>query len=50
IDRGDVVKAIADYHHLPIPETEIKRIKAEGTYPAYLQLPAIAKTLKYEKS
>ncbi len=45
IDRGDIVKAIATYHNLPIPETEIKRIKAEGTYPSYLQLPAIAKTL-----
>ncbi|ACB53467.1 unknown [Crocosphaera subtropica ATCC 51142] len=45
IDRGDIVKAIAAYHQLPIPETEIKRIKEEGTYPSYLQLPAIAKTL-----
>lgn len=48
IDRGDVVKAIADYHHLPIPETEIQRIKAEGTYPNYLQLPAIVKTLEQD--
>ncbi len=45
IDRGDIVKAIAAYHQLPISETEIKRIKEEGTYPSYLQLPAIAKTL-----
>ncbi len=46
IDRGDIVKAIATYHQLPIPDTEIKRIKDEGTYPNYLQLPAIAKTLE----
>ncbi|MDJ0729306.1 MAG: site-2 protease family protein [Crocosphaera sp.] len=45
IDRGDIVKAIAAYHQLPIPQSEIKRIKEEGTYPSYLQLPAIAKTL-----
>ena len=46
IDRGDIVKAIATHHQLPIPQTEIKRIKDEGTYPSYLQLPAIAKTLE----
>ena len=46
IDRGDIVKAVASHHQLPIPDTEIKRIKAEGTYPDYLQLPAIAKTLQ----
>ncbi len=45
IDRGDIVKAVATHHHLPIPDAEIKRIKAEGTYPDYLQLPAISKTL-----
>ncbi|EAZ91856.1 site-2 protease family protein [Crocosphaera chwakensis] len=45
IDRGDIVKAIATYNQLPIPETEIKRIKEEGTYPSYLQLPAIVKTI-----
>ena len=50
IDRGDIVKAIATYHQLPIAETEIKRIKEEGTYPNYLQLPAIAKTLDSVKS
>ncbi len=46
IDRGDIVQAIATYHQLPIPDTEIKRIKDEDTYPTYLQLPAIAKTLE----
>ncbi len=42
IDRGDIVRAVATKLHLPITETEIKRIKAEGSYPQGLQLPAIA--------
>ncbi len=46
IDRGDIVRAIAVCHHLPIPDSEIQRIKAEGTYPTYLQLPAIVKTFQ----
>lgn len=45
IDRGDLVKAIAVRQNLPIPDAEIKRIKAEGTYPAYMQLAAIAKSV-----
>ncbi|MGH2415147.1 MAG: site-2 protease family protein, partial [Microcystaceae cyanobacterium] len=45
IDRGDIVKAVAAKQNLPIPEAEIKRIKTEGTYPPYLKLAAIAKTL-----
>ncbi|ACK65514.1 peptidase M50 [Rippkaea orientalis PCC 8801] len=45
IDRADIVKIIAIRHNLPIPDNEIHRIKAEGTYPPYLQLPAIAKSL-----
>lgn len=43
IDRGDIVSAIAKKLSLPIPEEEIKRIKAEGTYPPGFQLEAIAK-------
>lgn len=43
IDRGDIVSAIAKKLSLPIPEEEIKRIKAEGTYPPGFQLGAIAK-------
>ncbi|MEL4897894.1 site-2 protease family protein [Crocosphaera sp. Alani8] len=50
IDRGDIVRAIATHHQLPIAENEIQRIKDEGTYPSYLQLPAIAKTLDSELS
>lgn len=46
IDRGDLVKAIASKQNLPITEGEIKRIKSEGTYPTYLQLPAIAKNME----
>ncbi len=46
IDRADIVKVVAMRHNLPIPDSEINRIKAEGTYPSYLQLPAIAKSLQ----
>jgi Zn-dependent protease/CBS domain-containing protein len=42
IDRGDIVRTIAKKLNLPIPEAEIKRIKAEGSYPPGLQLGAIA--------
>jgi len=42
IDRGDIVRTVAQKLNLPIPEAEIKRVKAEGTYPQGLQLPAIA--------
>ncbi|NEQ23933.1 MAG: site-2 protease family protein [Microcoleus sp. SIO2G3] len=42
IDRGDIVRTVAQKLNLPIPEAEIKRVKAEGTYPQRLQLPAIA--------
>lgn len=46
IDRGDIVSAIATKHRLPIPETEIQRIKTEGTYPSYFPLPEIIKGLE----
>jgi Zn-dependent protease len=42
IDRGDIVRAVAKKLNLPIPDAEIKRIKAEGSYPPGLQLGAIA--------
>jgi Zn-dependent protease len=45
IDRGDIVKAIAQIEKLAIPETEIKRIKAEGTYPSNLPLVKICANL-----
>ncbi len=44
IDRGDVVRAVASKLNLLITEVEIKRVKAEGTYPPSLQLQAIAKS------
>ena len=43
IDRGDIVRAVAQKLNLPIPDGEIKRTKAEGTYPQGLQLQAIAR-------
>jgi Zn-dependent protease/CBS domain-containing protein len=45
IDRGDIVRAVAKKLNLPITEAEIKRIKAENTYPPELQLPAIVHAL-----
>lgn len=49
IDKGDIVAAIAKKHNLLIPETEIRRIKTEGTYPPGLQLKAIAKLVSEGK-
>jgi CBS domain-containing protein len=42
LDRGDIVRAIADKLNVPIPEAQIKRIKDEGSYPPGLSIPAIA--------
>ncbi|MEL7038014.1 MAG: site-2 protease family protein [Cyanobacteria bacterium J06592_8] len=51
IDRGDIVKAVLTQMKVPIPESEIKRIKSEGSYPLGLPLSAIAKmTSSYGKS
>jgi len=44
IDRGDIVRAIAQKLNLRITDAEIKRIKEEGSYPPNLQLGAIAKS------
>jgi len=46
IDRGDIVRAVAKKLNMLIAETEIKRIKAEHTYPPGLQLPAIAQAIE----
>jgi CBS domain-containing protein len=46
IDRGDIVRTVAKKLNLPVPDTEINRIKMEGNYPTYLQLDALAKTIK----
>ncbi|ELR96447.1 site-2 protease family protein [Gloeocapsa sp. PCC 73106] len=45
IDRGDIVRAIAHKLGVALPETEIKRIKSERTYPPSLDLRAIASSL-----
>ena len=44
IDRGDIVRALAQKMNLPISEAVIQRIKEEGAYPPGLQLQAIAKS------
>ncbi|KAB8332833.1 site-2 protease family protein [Scytonema tolypothrichoides VB-61278] len=46
IDRGDIVRELAQKLNLPITEAEIKRIKEEGSYPPGLQLGVIAKSLQ----
>ena len=43
IDRGEIVRAIADRLGLRISPAMIQRIKEEGQYPPGLQLPSIAK-------
>ncbi|HIK28932.1 MAG: site-2 protease family protein [Oscillatoriaceae bacterium SKW80] len=43
IDRGDLVRAVAKKMNLIIPESEINRIKQEGSYPKNFQLAMIAK-------
>ncbi|ARV59766.1 site-2 protease family protein [Nostocales cyanobacterium HT-58-2] len=45
IDRGDIVKELAQKLNLRITEAEIKRIKEEGSYPPGLQLGVIAKSI-----
>jgi Zn-dependent protease len=45
IDKGDIVKGLANKMQWNIPEQEIKRIKAEGTYPEVLPLPLLAKSM-----
>ncbi|MDZ8082195.1 MAG: site-2 protease family protein [Nostoc sp. DcaGUA01] len=44
IDRGDIVRALAQKLDLRIADAEIKRIKQEGSYPPGLQLGSIAKS------
>ncbi|PSN20120.1 site-2 protease family protein [filamentous cyanobacterium CCP5] len=43
IDRGDIVRAIAQRMGLSVSDAVIKRIKEEGQYPPGLQIAAIAK-------
>ncbi|BAY24716.1 peptidase M50 [Calothrix sp. NIES-2100] len=44
IDRGDIVRTVAQKLNLRIADAEIKRIKEDGSYPSGLQLGAIAKS------
>jgi len=43
IDRGDIVRTVAQKLNLRITDAEIKRVKEEGSYPPGLELGAIAK-------
>lgn len=46
VDRGDIVRALAKQLKFPISEAIIQKIKEEGTYPAGLQLGAIAQSIE----
>lgn len=46
IERSDIVRAVAKSLNLLIPDAEIKRTKAEASYPQKLQLQVIADQLK----
>jgi len=43
IDRGDIVRAIAQKLRVPIAEADIRRIKEDGNYPPGMQLQVIAR-------
>lgn len=45
LDRGDIVRAIAERLGLGVAPAMIQRIKEEGEYPPGLQLPAIARSV-----
>lgn len=45
IDRGDIVKALAQKLNIVIPDALIKQIKEDGVYPPGLQIPALAKAV-----
>jgi Zn-dependent protease len=45
IDRGDIVKAVAQRLKIPFADTLVRRIKEEGAYPPELQIVAIARTV-----
>ncbi|MEO0838526.1 MAG: site-2 protease family protein [Cyanobacteria bacterium J06643_5] len=46
IDRGDILRSLAQKLNLRIAEADIKRVKEEGSYPPGLQLGTIAKSTK----
>lgn len=45
LDRGDIVRALADKLNLALPEDILRQIKEEGVYPPELPLPAIVQNL-----
>ncbi|MGP1383239.1 MAG: site-2 protease family protein [Thainema sp.] len=45
IDRGDIVRALAQKINLKVPEELIQRIKEEGAYPPGLKLSALSKSM-----
>jgi Zn-dependent protease len=45
IDRGDIVRAIAQKLRLPISDADIRRIKAEGTYPPGFPVSNLAQSM-----
>ncbi|AFY56240.1 Zn-dependent protease [Rivularia sp. PCC 7116] len=46
IDRGDILRSLAQKINLRISDADIKRVKEEGSYPPGLQLATIAKSIK----
>lgn len=46
IDRGDIIRSLAQKLNLRIADADIKRVKEEGSYPPGLQLGTIAKSTK----
>jgi hypothetical protein len=48
LDRGDVVRALADRLGLKVPPTVIQRIKEDGQYPDGLQLAKLARAVSQE--
>ncbi|MBV6626956.1 MAG: site-2 protease family protein [Rivularia sp. (in: Bacteria)] len=46
IDRGDILRSLAEKINLRISDADIKRVKEEGSYPPGLQLATIAKSTK----
>lgn len=50
IDRGDIIRALAQKLNLIIPEAQIKRIKEEGSYPPGLQIAILAQQAAESRS
>jgi Zn-dependent protease/CBS domain-containing protein len=46
IDRGDVLRCVAQRLGIPFAGALVRRIKEEGTFPPELQLPAIARAIQ----